>query len=351
MKKLLSTAILLIYVFVTQAQNDYFQLKVRDAITHLKIQGVIVLFNNKVIGRTSKTGFLSIQQSLSKGDSLYILAHDYKNKKLAWSELKDQEVLYMSPAANLLQEITISLKETKKPTDPIEGMVWIPPSIYKRYYSLLCNDTINIVINGFWVDENEVTIAGFEKFVKSTGYNTIAERKGFSKVLSKDKRQKIIREKVNWRCDEWGDERPQKDYNLYPVIHIGWQDAMAYARWAGKRLLFEHEFDYLTYDRKTHHWHRNNSKISLKPIKQIKEDQFGIYDIIGNAQEFVCDVYNSGDWCSPLTTISKDSIFIVSLRGGSFFFDKAFNNSHNYWLQKKDHTSFMSGFRCAKDDL
>jgi len=111
-------------------------------------------------------------------------------------------------------------------------------------------------IKPIWVDETEVTNAQFQKFVDETGYVTTAERS----FEIKDKKYeagalvfdpynpewwwKFVK-KANWQ-NPTGPDSNIDGKDSYPVVQVSWYDAMAYAKWAGKRLPTEAEYEYFS---------------------------------------------------------------------------------------------------------
>ena len=122
-------------------------------------------------------------------------------------------------------------------------------------------------INGFWLDKTLVTNKQFADFVHATDYITIAERKPLAKDFPGAPPEKLSARSIgfyrpkhpvsldnyyqwwryvpgaNWKHPEGPKSNINKRWH-HPVVQIAYDDALAYARWAGKRLPTEAEFEY-----------------------------------------------------------------------------------------------------------
>ncbi len=197
-----------------------------------------------------------------------------------------------------------------------------------------------VYVDGFWMDRTEVTNEQFAEFVKATGYVTVAERKPRAEDYPGAIPEKLIAGSViftppksrvelndqfqwwsyvvgaNWRHPE-GPGSDIKSRMNHPVVHIAYEDAGAYSKWAGKRLPTEAEFEFASrggLDRKRYGWgdelrpggktmantfqghfpDTNSGEDGYKataPVGSFPADRFGLVDMAGNVWEWTSDWY------------------------------------------------------------
>lgn len=302
-----------------------------------------------------------------------------------------------------------------------KGMVWIPGGEFTMGTDdprAMPNErpAHRVHVKGFWMDAHDVTNAEFRRFVQATGYITTAERKPKWENLQKqlppgtpkpDSSQLVpgsllftppshpvsLRDMsawwrwapgVNWKHPPGRDD--------YPVIHVSWDDATAYARWAGKRLPSEAEWEYAARggaESNTYVWgsefrpgnrHMANTYQGKFPLKDMGEDgyaglspvtafppnKFGLYDMAGNVWQWCADWYRADAHESakklgiaknppgPSTSLDPSEPYAAKrvLKGGSFLCNASYCASYRPSARRggsPDTGSSHTGFRCAKD--
>jgi formylglycine-generating enzyme required for sulfatase activity len=237
------------------------------------------------------------------------------------------------------------------------GMVWIPGGVFEQ--GAVSQDKLamahekpahRVSVDGFFMDITEVTNAQFEKFVKETGYITVAERAIDWEEIKKQlpegtpkppdsimqpgaltfKQSKTSVPNLydfsqwwqwtigaNWRQPR-GPGTTIDGKGDYPVVQIAYEDAVAYCDWAGRRLPTEAEWEWAARGNNIgsiYFWgddvsvlHQNantwdgefpvtNTLMDgfefLAPVKSYPPNGYGLYDMAGNVWEWTSDWYNS----------------------------------------------------------
>jgi formylglycine-generating enzyme required for sulfatase activity len=223
------------------------------------------------------------------------------------------------------------------------------------------NPTHAVSVSSFYIDQHEVTIFSFKRFVDATKYKTDAEKRGYVYVGLAN--QPIKRWKVNWRYTANCQLAKGSELN-HPVLFVSWNDAVAYARWAGKRLPTSAEWEYAARGGAR----SNGTKFSgsngldqvawndpesyaTREVMSLKCNELGIYDMSGNVEEW-CSDWSSDDfdWSAPTVNPKgplKGKLKVV--RGGSWSSGggncAVYCPGWNYPDSGKNDT----GFRCVRD--
>jgi sulfatase modifying factor 1 len=268
-------------------------------------------------------------------------------------------------------------------------------------------------VDGFYISETEITNGQFRKFIDATGYKTVAERKPTWEELKEalpegtlpipdsllvpgslvfhkpeapvpldDYSQWwVFIEGADWKHPEGPQSNLDNRWN-HPVVHVAYEDAIAYSKWDGSRLPTEAEWEFASHttgETTSDGLLVANTFQGAFPVSNLKEDgfegtapvktfpanDFGLYDMIGNVWEWTSDFYDinyyktiatkvSSNPEGPLKAFDPNEPYAVKrvTKGGSFLC--ASNYCSNYRPTARQGSSVDSGtsnigFRVARD--
>ena len=257
-----------------------------------------------------------------------------------------------SSTSSALFQPTIT-NPTAAPGKAPTGMVWIPGG----EFSMGANDPPDmnevgmqatkdsrpvhrVYVDGFFMDATDVTNAEFTKFVKASGYVTVAERKPRAEDFPGAPPENLVAGSVvfappghavqlndhyqwwsyvpgaNWR-HPLGPSSDIKGKDNYPVVQVAYEDAVAYARWAGQRLPTEAEWEFAArggaagkpfvwgddfrpngkWMANTHQGHfpdqdtGEDGYVGIAPVAKYPANGYGLYDMAGNVWQWTSDWY------------------------------------------------------------
>lgn len=288
--------------------------------------------------------------------------------------------------------------------------------------------SVPVRVSGFWMDETPVTNAQFRAFVKATNYVTMAERpvdweelkkqappgtpkpademlKPGSLVFTPPDRAVDLRSMANWwtwttGADWQHPEGPQSSIegkDDLPVVQISHDDALAYAKWAGKRLPTEAEWEFASRAGSATRYYWGNELImngkymantftgkfpyentaadgfaGLAPVKAFPPNAYGLYGMAGNVWQWTADLYHadihreSAKQCTdgscmvnptgpkqafdPVQPVPGQPSYVT--KGGSFLCNPSYCESYRPSARRgvpPDTGLQHLGFRCVKD--
>ena len=288
------------------------------------------------------------------------------------------------------------------------GMVWIPAGEFwmgsdePKFTD--ARPWHRVRLSGYWIDKTLVTNAQFARFVAATHYVTVAERKPKAEDYPNAQPELLVPGSVvftppshpvpldngmqwwayvpgaNWRHPQ-GPSSTIKGLANYPVVHIAYEDAEAYAKWAGKRLPTEAEWekaargglagkrypwgDELTLrgQHRCNIWqgpfpHSNTGEdgyLGTAPVKAYRPNAFGLHNMVGNVWEWCADwfdaTYHVSD--SPLSRVNPvgppEGTARV-MKGGSYMCHDSYCNRYRVAARTSntpDSSAGHLGFRCV----
>jgi sulfatase modifying factor 1 len=324
-----------------------------------------------------------------------------------------------------VREVPVAAESASAPATPPEGMVWVPggefvmgapegdPEARADEYP-----AHRVRVDGFWMDETEITNAQFRAFVEATGYVTTAERapdweelqKQLPPGTPKPPDHELVAASLVFTgtkrpvglddLSQWWSWTPGADWRHpegpgssidgkddHPVVHVSWDDAAAYAKWAGKRLPTEAEWELASrggLEGKRYAWgddpltavrantwqgafpYANTAEdgyTTTSPVRAFGANGYGLYGTTGNVWEWCSDWYRGDTYAAHsgrvrVNPAGPEASFDPSdptapkrvVRGGSFLCHASYCASYRPSARMRntpDTAMQHTGFRCV----
>jgi formylglycine-generating enzyme required for sulfatase activity len=273
-----------------------------------------------------------------------------------------------APPSELTFRQTVANASTPEGAAP-DGMVWIPGGEFSMGAQDPpdMNDAVGmqatrdsrpihrVYVDGFWMDKTEVTNEQFAAFVKATGYVTVAERTPRTEDFPGAPPENLVAgsvvfsppdhavplnnhfqwwsyvKRANWR-HPLGPDSSIAGKEKFPVVHVAYEDAVAYADWAGRRLPseaewefaarggltgqlypwgneFRHEAQFMANSHQGHfpdHDTGEDHFVGVAPVAQFEANGYGLYDVGGNVWEWVTDWYRPDYYAQLATGVARN---------------------------------------------
>lgn len=311
-----------------------------------------------------------------------------------------------------------------------EGMVWISGGEF-----IMGSDdpdakkdekpAHSVRVDGFWMDATPVTNKQFKEFVDATGYVTTAEKAPTMEEIMcqvppgtpPPPKELLVPASLVFKPTSgpvslksnrvWWEWKPGANWKHplgpgsslegkedHPVVQVSWYDAEAYAKWAGKRLPTEAEWEFAALGGEKNQkyvwgneefseenpqiniWQgefpykstKPNGYIGTTPVKTYKPNKYGLYDMAGNVWQWCADLYHvlhyqneakkplSINPKGPTASLDPEEPFATKYvhRGGSFLCHKSYCKGYRITARMKtcpDTSLNHLGFRCIKESL
>ena len=275
------------------------------------------------------------EQRLAEGEIVVIT--DRLSLRLTGMRDPQQEAMRDTVAA------APSLPPSLSESDPRREMVFIPAGSFAMGASDTATTAserpVHIVdLSAYFIDSFPVTNAVYREFVRATGHKAPA----------------------NWSKDNY-----PAGLDLHPVVQVTWQDAVAYAAWAGKRLPTEAEWEKSARgtDERPFPWgdrfvegercNSNNMVGTTLPVDEFPDGRspYGLWDMSGNTYEWCADYYDEGYYhISPMKDPGGPQGGVKRVvRGGSYQETRSAVATTHRNGAAEHHARDNIGIRCAAD--
>jgi len=261
------------------------------------------------------------------------------------------------PVTVLASNTSPALERPRPEGAPFPGMIWVPAGTFTMGSDVHYPEEAPahaVTVDGFWMDAATVTNAEFKRFVEATGHVTSAERPPNPDDYPGAKPDMLVPASIVFRRPSrpvdlrnhfaWWDYVPGADWRHpqgpdssieglddHPVVHVAFEDAVAYCAWAGKALPTEAEWERAARgglegaefvwgdelapggEQMANTWQGEFPRENLltdgfewtAPVRTYAPNGYGLYQMAGNVWEWTADFYEarhraSGGCCGPV---------------------------------------------------
>ncbi|XP_053667317.1 formylglycine-generating enzyme [Anopheles marshallii] len=249
-----------------------------------------------------------------------------------------------------------------------------------------------VTIRDYYLDQHEVSNAQFKEFAEQTGYTTEAEKFGdsfvFQQLLTDQVRKQYEDYRVaaapwwyklrgaSWKHPEGDPSRDIRDRLDHPVVHVSWNDAVAYCSWKGKRLPTEAEWEAACRGGRKQKLFPWGNKLMPKdqhmmniwqgefpennlvqdgcettcPVTSFRQNPFDLYNIVGNVWEWTADLWDPKEATAQRKPGSDPPNRVK--KGGSYLCHESYCYRYRCAARSQnteDSSAGNLGFRCAAD--
>ncbi len=236
----------------------------------------------------------------------------------------------------------------------------------------------DVRVNDFWMDQTEVTNGQFTRFVEVAKHVTTAEKTGSSWCARPDGQRRKRVPGADWRHPD-GAGSDIAGRGKFPVVHISHDDALAYCKWAGKRLPTEAEWEFAAHSGvlMSHYpWGRefapggripaNVGTAGAMAVGSFVPNYYGLVDLTGNVAEWCADWFSNTYYAElrpdpnraahrnprgPETSHdpAEPGVWKRVVRGGSWLSNAAQSRVSARGREEPGFSAQWLGFRCVRD--
>jgi len=305
----------------------------------------------------------------------------------------DTGLISPKEAISQKRDAALAHSDSRRPTVSLPGGIFLMGTDYTHGFPADGEGPVrSVILSPFLIDQFPITNEDFAVFVDATAYRTEAEHFGWSFVfwshIPAERFEALVEDTAAatpWWCKVPGAywKQPEgpgssvEDRLRHPVVHVSWNDAAAYASWAGKMLPTEAQWEYAArggLEQKLYPWgdeltpdgqHRCNIWQGQFPVEDTAEDGFagacpvdsfppngyGLYSVTGNVWEWCFDWFGTSFSSHARDPVGPSNGQSKVMKGGSFLCHASYCNRYRVAARTAntpDSSASNIGFRCVR---